>query len=763
MRSRNLGTLLAVVLAIVPPLAASAQEAIPSNYRFGEVSFGGLAKETDKNSSKFQEYRDLRPAFAPTFKIDGKDGDVRYSLHANDLFQQTRRYSGFVEGGHWKLEALHQGIPHRFGNDARSLNVRSAPGVFAVDDATQRSLQSSIESVPRASINYAFLNGLVGPLVNGATPFDLDFKRQRTKALLTLTPNDALSIQAGYFNELRTGFRGGAGTSFGFGNVVETPDDTDFKTQDVGANLEYAGDWGSVRAGLHYNWFRNAIPSLTFDNPFRAIDATDPSAYTAPASGSIAGPTQGRVALPPDNDAITGNAGGTLFVTEHTRAHVDVSYGQWMQDRTPFIPFSTNTAITTPVLASNLSSLPATKLDGKMDVTSLSASVSSRPRDGWSLNMRYRHYELDNKTSRFTIPGYVRFDGNWQATPRISVPYGHKTGRFDVTAAYDFGKITVEGGYKWNAIERHFRETEKTADQGLTAAIDLRPSDTLIWRTSYEFGRRDYKGLEIESSEDASFVTPGAPANIFAAPSTAVCTTNVVCNLRFDQAPRDFNRVSSLLTYTPGDKWAFTGSYIYAKSNYKNSYFGLRDGKYDSFTMETDYAATERINVFAFYSFENQKDTQWGRQSGATFSTSSLDDWASFVDDKVNSVGGGLNVVIVPDKWDLNVNGSWQDVNGNNDFSAPTGGAPANARLTTGGITDITAFDDLTLVTVGGEIKYRYDKRWAFAAGGTWEKYDVADANTDDLLYYVPGSFFLNGNNGDYKGKWGYVRLIYSW
>lgn len=773
MNTRAVLTTFASVLLVsaLPPAVARAgaqtqtqdEAPIPKDYRFGNVTLGGLAKDSDRNSAKFEEYRDLKGVTALGFRVDGAKDGLRYQLHTSNLAQDTRALTGFLEKGKWRLDVSHQGIPHRFGNDARSLNVRTGPGEFRIDDAVQRSIQTRLEAVPRSSINYAFLSPIVSPLVNAATPFDLDFTRKRSRALFTLNPTSSLQIEAGYFNELRDGFRGGAGTSFGFGNVVETPDDTDYTTQDIGLNAVWSGEWGSARAGFHYNWFRNAIPSLTFDNPFRATDATDASAYQAPGSASINGAVTGRVALPPDNDAVIGSAGVTLKFGDKTRAHLDASYGQWTQDRTPFVAQTTNTAITTPVAAFNVASLPAQKLDGRIDVTSLAANVNSRPADGWNISARFRMYELDNKTSRFTIPGYVRFDGGYQATPRISVPYGHATDRAEATVTRTFEKVTLEAGFRWNAVERHFRETEKTTENGFTGAVDFRLGDSTVWRSSVELGSRDFEHLEIELSEDASFVTPGAPTNIFASPSSSVCGSSVICNLRFDQAPRDFTRFSSLLMYTPGDKWALTGAYIYAKSDYKDSLFGLRDGTYDSFTVEADFTPTDRWNLYGYYSFENQKDTLLGRQSGATPSVNPIDNWTSLVDDKVDSIGGGLNVVLKPDKWDLNLNGSWQKVDGNNDFSGPPGGTVANARASTGGITDLAAYDDLEITTINGELKYRFDKRWAFAAGGTWEKYDIADANTDDLVYYVPGSFFLNGNNGDYKGKWGYIRVIYTW
>ena len=255
-----------------------------------------------------------------------------------------------------------------------------------------------------------------------------------------------VDVKLAYFRERRTGDRAAAGTSFGFSNVVENPEPVGYLTQDIGADAELAGSWGVARAGVHYNWFQNNITGLAFDNPFRATDSTDPSAYQAPGSGSTGGPRYGLVALPPDNEAVTGTAAATIKVGKSSRAGADIAIGHWSQDTTDFIPYTTNTAITSPFPATDPSRLPAQRLDGSIDTTSFNAYFNSRPADRVSFNLRFRRYDLENKTTRISFPGYVRFDAVWEDIPRISVPYGFTNDRFDAPVSFDVGKVTLEGG-----------------------------------------------------------------------------------------------------------------------------------------------------------------------------------------------------------------------------------------------------------------------------------------------------------------------------
>jgi hypothetical protein len=52
---------------------------------------------------------------------------------------------------------------------------------------------------------------------------------------------------------------------------------------------------------------------------------------------------------------------------------------------------------------------------------------------------------------------------------------------------------------------------------------------------------------------------------------------------------------------------------------------------------------------------------------------------------------------------------------------------------------------------------------WSLAVGGWLEEYRVNDSATTGLSYYVPGSFFLAANDGNYKARVGYVRASYRW
>lgn len=742
---------------------------VTAAYHSGSITLGGQATDLSDNSSKFQEYRGVpEGVVAPGFHLFGETADLKYDFRGYTIKSDDQRYTLKTDFKSARLGVDFTRMPHYFGNDGRSLFTDNGNGAFVVGAGLQQRYQGTLTSIARSGVNFNFLNNLVAPDLGSGQLRDLRLVRDRTRVDLDLTRGKPVEVRLSYFREDRNGDRAAAGASFGFGNVVELPEPVDYVTQDVAASATVDRSWGSVRGTIRYNWFTNAIPVMSFANPFRSTDSTDASAYQAPGSASIGGASLGRLALPPDNSAFTGSAGATFKLPGKTRVIADVSYGKWTQNSTPFIPYTTNNAITTPVAAFNLSALPAQKLDGKANVINQAYTVSSRPVKNLTLTARVRNYDFRNETTAITFPGYVRFDGVWEDIGRVSVPYDYRNDRLDATASYDFGRLTLEAGYKYVAFHRSFRETEKTSENGIILAANLRPRDGVILRGSYEHATRDFDQYHAEESEHASFTDSDGVTNLFALSQDL----GGPVPSRYDQARKEFDRFSGLLQVTPIDKVSVSLSYLYARDNYNEfdsgqftadtGLYGLNRASYDAFSADLDFTPVDRVNLYGFYTRESNKNWQRGRQSGASVSVRPLDDWFSIVADKVDSVGGGAGIDVVPEKLDLKLSGQYQKVDGDNAISATTGGAAEVAKRARGGPLGFELYDDTEIVTLSGELTYTLPKSWAVTLGAWYEDYSFEDANAAPLNY-LPGGFFLNANDGSYHGVVGYVRLSYRW
>lgn len=699
----------------------------------------------DPRSSKFVEYRDVPEGLSgPSFRFGTETASATIRLTGANLSQDDLYVRAYVDSALVRADILYDQIPHRFGFDARSIETRAARDAYGIEDTTQQLFQSRLESTtPRSAINFAFLRAMVEPALNTANVFDVELRRDRGVLELQILPESALDSRITYFQENRHGTRG-AGTSFGFSNVVETPEPTDYRTRELGLSAEYPIRNGLVRGMIRVNEFTDALTSYTFDNPFRLTDSTDPSAYQAPGSASVNGPAFGRLSLPPDNRAVNAAAGILYKLPLSSRISADVGFGRWTQGDT-FVPYTTNTAIREAFAGpgGTPTPLPASSLDGEINTTTLNLQFTSKPLRNTNVTARYRSYDLENDTPRITIPGYARFDSSWNANARITVPYSWGSSRAELIASYDLRLGSIEAGVRQEKVDRTFRETRETKDNVWHIAGDIRPASWLVARASYEAGRRRFDEYDFERGEDASFVVhPAAPLNL---PQLR----------RFDQADRNSDRFNAMLQVTPMETLTLSMSASRHKDDFDDhSDYGLLEWETSAFSIEADYSPADRISAFVFATMDEVRGFQRGRQSGGTISINPLDDWTAENTDEARTLGGGLNFAIIPDRIDLDVSARYQTVDGVADLFSPPGGTPDVAF-------SIPQVDDTRIVTVSAELDYTLLESWELALGGWLERYRIRDAQTTGSQPYMPGGFFLAENNGDYHGNVVYVRATY--
>jgi hypothetical protein len=802
-----------------PPSAqnpAAAEDTAP-DFTDVSVTIGAAQKDPDTDSSKFLEYRDIpQGGVLPYFASRGKKGDFRWALVAKDVTQKDQTYFVSFEKPSWKLSGDYVGVPHNFGNGGRSLLSPVEENVWRLSDTTQASYQSAIVAVPAQNrggqIDYNCqprfgftpaagcfsLAALVAPGLD-ATPQNIDLKltRGRSNLAFNLTPAEsAFSVGVTYFHERRSGTRAANGTSFGFGNVVETPEPLRYITQDVGVNASWNASFGTLRAGVRFNTFDNKLETFTWDNPFRVTDSSDPNAYQAPSTASRNGAADALMALMPDNQATTEMIGGTFKFGSRTRLTADLTLGQWRQNETPFVPWTTNDNLLEAdgVTPWPNPPLPAAALDGKIDTTALNGFLTSGI-GPVGVHARYRYYDNDNQTPRYRLDlGYARYDAVWEDIPRITVPYGYGSDMFDLYATWGTGMLGFEAGWKYNAIDRTYRETEQTTEKVWRAAVDVRGG----WysaRAIGEIGDRDFEHYDAEFAEEQSFLCESGSGLVpCGTGGTVEAPANQTVLRRPDQAARDLTRFGVQAELSPGSgKFNVAASFFHTKFEYDQSpvecegvsFFpgqeafcpgglqaplGLVDDEYNTLGIDASFTPNDRLNLYAFYQYEDGDILQTGRQSGGTLNFSTNDVFTVNITNKGDTFGAGADFTLVPDRWWLNLFARYQKVDGNNDtvllpgFStAIYGGNPAlQSCVGQPGECAIPAFDDTKLTYLYGAIRHQLAKSWSVAAFLGFEDYEIDDAQTENTLNYMPASFFLQANNRDYQAWFGFLTLTYT-
>jgi MtrB/PioB family decaheme-associated outer membrane protein len=694
-------------------------------------------------SAKFGEYRDLRSGFRlRELRVSGDDPDSdRYFVFDGlNVGRLDARY-GLEYGtwGGWKLAVDYNKILHRFGNDAIFLWNITNPGRFEIADPVQSQLQTAIErqrAISPASVNFAFLSGLLAPYQSAAATIDVGLRRDRTSVEFDLGRMASLGWSLKVEHENRLGNRpyGGA---FGFGNAPEIVEPIDYDTSSAELRGEWNGETAGMQFGYRYSQFENNISTLIWDNPFRATDSTDGSAYQAPGSASIAGAVLGFADLAPDNEASLAFVNGRARFAGNWYANGRASYQVLTQDDA-LLPYTLNSAIVGENFdgshfdPTNPANLPARNADNEVQVLNLAADVGTRFADAFDLTFRYRYYDYDNQSRRIAFPGYVRFHGVWEEIGRISVPYAYTRENASVELGWDITNETNLGlAYELRSWDREFREVEATDEDALRLTFDTRAVPNLNLKASYEMGDRQIDGEYSTEAAEASFIVHGVPANH---PGMR----------KFLQADREYTQWNLIGMYLIGDSLSLTGTVQGRDDDYDDSQFGLKTAERMAYGLELGWAAGNGVAFNAFINREDLESFLQSRQSGATASTNPLDDWSGTFEDQTDTYGLGLTFDRKP--WDAEVTASWSDTEGYLDLFSPPGGSPDVAF-------DIPNYDDVELLALRAELDYGISERVAAGVSWLYEDYTIDSFQTRGLVPYLPAAPFLDLVNGGYTAN----------
>jgi MtrB/PioB family decaheme-associated outer membrane protein len=723
--------------------AAAEEKTAEKGFSFSAdpIVIGAISTDVNTKSSKFQEYRDLSSGATLGFNLLGVSGDGErvFDITGVNVRRDDARYTiDYGKPGAYTFFFDYNKIIHRFGNDGHTLYTYTGGGHYQIADPIQASIQTALVNqfaLNPAGITFPFLSNLLAPYLAVAQPVNLALERDRTLARLDLGKMSNLSWGLEYTHELRSGLRPYGG-SFGFGNATELPEPIDYDT--TGAEL--AGEWkganGGLRFGYRYSDFKNNVSTMFFDNPFRATNSTDPSAYTGPAPGSINGAAVGFADLAASNKA------NLAFVAGKGRAgswwgNFNGSYNQMKQDD-PLLPYTLNTAIVglTETGAkfdpTNPANLPANSADRKVDVTAISALGGTRFADKFGLTFHYRYYDYDNKAAAIDFPGYVRFQAVWEAIGRVAFPYSYKKQNAGAELGLDLSTATrLSLNYDRESWDRTGREVKTTDEDILKLNLDSHSSEKLTLHGSYEYGDRSISAYNTAAS-NATFIEAEIP-------------TNLPGMRKYDEAARKYKAFNALAQLTPSDAWTFQLGSNSRNEDYNKTQFGLTYDDTLQFNAELSYTPGEKVNFFLFANRADRKNQIKSRQSGAAASVNPQDDWTATFQEITTTAGAGFNAKL-SSKWSANVTANYSYSNGKADIFSPPGGAP---DLGFG----FNNYEDIKLLSVLARLEYQLNKQAKTGLFYRWEDYTLDSFIIQGLNNYLPGALLLDPALGDYRGK----------
>jgi MtrB/PioB family decaheme-associated outer membrane protein len=602
------------------------------------------------------------------------------TLIENPGYRDQRYAAAFERFGRFAATFGYTEVPLWYGDVERTPYTETSPGVFRLDDAIQAAVQAGGSTT-----------------LYGSTLHNLDLRSQRgtTDGHFDYWATRNLDLSLSVKSASRTGQQPW-GASFGFSDATVVPLTIDRRTNDVNASAEWSNPRGMVKVAYDGSWFDDRIDTLVWDNPLRAGDTTNATAYSTGLGAS-----QGRMSLWPDSTSHTISGSGSLVLPHRSRLFAYLSVGAWLQDD-QLDPFTINSAIA-PI------PLPRATAEAKAVITSMNYRYTSRPTANTWFTASYRLYDFDNQSEPFPLTNVVRVDGTVAASPSSeSEPFGYERQFADADFSYTkFRGLALRGGYGVERDHRTYRYVETTTDQQVRASID---STGLQWgslRVQYDRSYRTGQGLDEQVLEDLD---------------------EQISLRQFDIAYRTRDRVSAIVQYLPLSSIGLSATASLARERRPESAFGLQDNDVHGVTFGIDYTPAPTVVAALEYGYDMYSTLQRSRQANPppdpTF-TDPRRDWQTDEDEKVHTISASLNLAQVAPRTALRL--GYDDVRDRSGYLyalALDSTLPAVQQLP-----DIYTH----FVVISADLEYTLSRRFSIAAG-----YRLDHFYTDDFAL-TPG------------------------
>jgi MtrB/PioB family decaheme-associated outer membrane protein len=413
------------------------------------------------------------------------------------------------------------------------------------------------------------------------------------------------------------------------------------------------------------------------------------------------------------------------------------------------VPYTTNTALTTPsgADASDSNSLPEKNADAEVNTSLYHVLLTSRPLQFMHVRGKFRYFDYDNNTDQINFEGFVPADDFFVtpdvpgATSIVNLPTSYKKTTAGGVLGFDmFKKTRLNLRYTYEQTKRTNREVDRQDDHIFGGSVDTNLLSWLDLRASYERTDRDIDDYDFDA-----YLKSGQDVG------------QLQGLRKYDEADKTRDRLQFQATAYPLETLVLSTSFTYGEDDFDDSPYGLLEDKHYIFTFETDYTVSDRLNLHAFYSYEYYKNRQ--KDFGEVPSTPTVDaDWFSRSKDIVNTVGAGVQAVLIPEKLDLDISYSFSDVDGKIDFFTPAVDTD-----------DFDTVDETRLHILESKLNYRAWKPCLFTLGYVYEKFDYDDYNKDGFTN-VPtdsggnsnGAYLMGTLPEDYDIHVLYLRVAYT-
>ena len=560
------------------------------------------------NSAKFGEYNGLNKKGAffigdGAVRSRGEDG-AYWNLNASNLGLDSRSLD--AEGGQqgkYKLLLKYDELPHFISDSAQTPFVGNGGASLTLPPGFVRGGTTDAMS-------------LAGTLQQ----FDIGTDRKRLGVGASWNRTSEWEYAVNFRHETKDGTKRTAGAFFV--NTAQLIEPVDYVTDQVDASASYTGKKFQMKLAYYGSKFRNSNPSLTWQDPYTAVD----------------GESFGRLGLPPDNQFHQVQASAGYQFSERTRASGDIAIGRMTQNDN-FLPYTFGGP-----------GLPGGSLNGRAATLDANLKLNSAVTDRLRLNAAYTHNDRDNQTPQTAYSVVTTDMPTFIGPARTNLPYSFKQDKLKLSADYR-ASANLRGsvGADFDAHQRTFQEVDTTREDTAWGKISSRILDKVDLTFKLAHGERRNSG---SFQAIAGIIPPENPLL-----------------RRYNLANRTRDTAGLRADFAVGERVNVGLGFDSSEDKYSDSTIGLTGGKDLNLNGDVSVILTERTSLHFFANHQEIKSKQAGSQ---TFSTP---DWSADNKDTIDFFGLGVKHAAIKDKLDIGadygITRSRSEINVNTGLSNP--------------------------------------------------------------------------------------------
>lgn len=540
------------------------------------------------------------------------------------------------------------------------------------------------------------------------------------------------------------------GANPGLARAVIVPEPVDQVLRELEASASWDREGRQLRASYQGSLFSADHQTLTWEVPF-AADA-----------GNTPFPSNGRMALPPDNQHHRIALDGGMRLGETARLSGTLGLSRMLQNET-LVPYSTVASAAAP---------PRSTAEARVDVLNLALHASARPLPRLTLNASHRYHRSDDRTPLTRFDPVVGDSGSQaDSIDAFSRPYDHFRSQTRLRAALRPASGTrLQAEWRHDIVGRDLPgNAGHTRENGLELGFRRNLGDRADMRLTVLQADRRRHGHDAVVSDPATAAS--CPDTVIVDPDPDggdareldLCFSDHPDLRRFMLGERSRQRLRAAFGWFPLDSvdldfgWSITRDRYRDDIVFDDTAFGLTDVRERMLHAELGWTPGHTWSMHAGYAREYLDSAQNGREIARGAPASILDstaNWRATSNDLIDTVSAGLRADLPDGRTRLEFD--WGYIRERNRLSL-------ESRLPLRPLPDDGARRHYAELEATREI----DDRLRLKAGLRWERFrahDRADTGigegSDPVLDAI---LTLRGGDTDYEAVLFWSSLTYTW